>query len=213
MKTDELIKMLATDVSPVRSLMAEKLIGMALLAGGIVSFILLLMIYGIRPDIGEVSASFAFWMKLGVPLASVGMGLVLVFMLAHPGKRPGIGYWILVIPVVVLWGWAIWTWGAADPGMRSGLLWGKTWKVCILNIMLLSLPVGAATFFALRHLAPTRPVLTGAVAGWFSGGVGASIYALHCPEMAAPFLAVWYVLGMAVPSAIMAYFGHRYLRW
>ncbi|SNR59914.1 hypothetical protein SAMN05192560_0029 [Methylobacillus rhizosphaerae] len=213
MKTDELIKMLATGVSPVRSLMAEKLIGMALLAGSVISLILLWMIYGIRPDLGEVSTSVAFWMKLGVPLASVGIGLVLIFILAHPGKRPGIGYWALVIPVAVLWAWAIWTWAAADPGIRPELLWGKTWKVCILNITFLALPVGAAILFALRRLAPTRPVLTGAIAGWCAGGAGASVYALHCPEMAAPFLAVWYVLGMMVPSAIMAYLGHRCLRW
>ena len=44
----------------------------------------------------------------------------------------------------------------------------------------------------------------GAAAGWLAGGVGAAAYALHCPEMDAPFLAVWYVLGMCVPTALGA---------
>jgi hypothetical protein len=33
------------------------------------------------------------------------------------------------------------------------------------------------------------------------------------PELQAPFLAVWYVLGMAVPVAVGALLGPRVLRW
>ena len=36
---------------------------------------------------------------------------------------------------------------------------------------------------------------------------------LHCPEPAAPFLAIWYLLGMLVPTAIGAWLGPRLLRW
>ncbi|MCB5185311.1 DUF1109 domain-containing protein [Methylobacillus gramineus] len=213
MKTDELINILSTGAQPVPQHAAEKRISMALLAGVVISFILLLMIYGIRPDLKEISTSVAFWMKLGVPLANVIIGFIFVFALAHPGKLPKLGYWVLAIPIVVLWGWALWAWNATDPTARLELLWGKTWRVCILNITFLALPVGATALLALRNLAPTKPVLTGAIAGWLAGSAGASVYALHCPEMAPPFLAVWYVLGMIVPSAMMAYMGHRYLRW
>jgi hypothetical protein len=213
MKTDELIKMLATGAEPVAQHATEKLVAKSLLIGTAISFILLIMIYGIRPDLREVSTSFAFWMKLGVPLANVIIGLCFVFILAHPGKSLKIGYWILALPILVLWLWAFETWMGTDPNLHSELLWGKTWKVCVMNITFLALPAGVATLFILRELAPTKPVLTGAIAGWLSGSIGASVYALHCPEMAAPFLAVWYVLGMLVPTAVMAYVGHRGLRW
>jgi hypothetical protein len=46
-----------------------------------------------------------------------------------------------------------------------------------------------------------------------AGGAGAAVYALHCPELQAPFLAVWYVLGMAIPVAAGALLGPRLLRW
>ena len=36
---------------------------------------------------------------------------------------------------------------------------------------------------------------------------------LHCPEMAAPFVAVWYLLGMLIPAAVGALIGKRLLRW
>jgi hypothetical protein len=39
------------------------------------------------------------------------------------------------------------------------------------------------------------------------------VYALHCPELAAPFLAIWYLLGMLIPTAIGAWLGPRPLRW
>ena len=48
---------------------------------------------------------------------------------------------------------------------------------------------------------------------YFAGALGALVYALHCPEMATPFLAVWYVAGMAIPTALGAVLGPRLLRW
>jgi hypothetical protein len=213
MKTDELIEMLATGVEPVAQHANEKALGQALLAGAFISLLLLITIYGIRPDLSSVSTSFAFWMKLGVPLSSALMALVFVIRLSRPGRSGHAAYWLLPLPVAVLWLWAIASWLGTDASQHADMIWGKTWRVCIMNITLLAVPVGALTLLTLRNLAPTRPALTGALAGWLAGSSGASIYALHCPEMAAPFLAIWYVLGMLVPTAIMAYVGHRSLRW
>ncbi|MNT33639.1 hypothetical protein D3C72_1695780 [compost metagenome] len=93
------------------------------------------------------------------------------------------------------------------------LLMGQSWRICALSIGFMALPVFAATFVALRGLAPTRPALAGAAAGALAGGVGASVYALHCMELTAPFLAVWYVSGIAVPVLLGAALGPRLLRW
>jgi hypothetical protein len=38
-------------------------------------------------------------------------------------------------------------------------------------------------------------------------------YALYCPEMAAPFVAIWYLLGMLIPAAAGAVLGPLLLRW
>jgi hypothetical protein len=62
-------------------------------------------------------------------------------------------------------------------------------------------------------LAPTRLALAGAAAGLLSGAGGALIYALYCTEMAAPFISIWYLLGMMIPAAVGAMLGRQLLRW
>ncbi|RZL99605.1 MAG: DUF1109 domain-containing protein, partial [Variovorax sp.] len=89
----------------------------------------------------------------------------------------------------------------------------RTWRVCAENIAMLSVPVFLAAIWTLKGLAPVRPALAGAGAGALSGASGAAVYALHCPELAAPFIAIWYVLGMALPVVAGALMGPRLLRW
>jgi hypothetical protein len=78
---------------------------------------------------------------------------------------------------------------------------------------MLSVPVFVAVMLAMKGLAPTRLRLAGAAAGLASGSLGALVYTLHCPEMAAPFLSIWYLLGVLIPTGIGALLGPRLLRW
>jgi len=55
--------------------------------------------------------------------------------------------------------------------------------------------------------------LAGAAAGLFSGALGAFVYALHCPELSPAFIGTWYVLGIAIPTALGALTAPRSLRW
>jgi hypothetical protein len=93
------------------------------------------------------------------------------------------------------------------------LVLGHSWRVCPFNIVLLSVPVFPAVFWAMRGLAPTRPRVAGAVAGLLSSALATIAYCLHCPEMSPAFWAVWYVVGMLLPAAIGAWQGPRLLRW
>ena len=77
----------------------------------------------------------------------------------------------------------------------------------------MSLPLFAAVFWALRQLAPTRLALAGAGAGLLAGAAGATVYAFHCTENAAPFIAIWYTVGIAVAALIGAGIGRWALRW
>jgi hypothetical protein len=93
------------------------------------------------------------------------------------------------------------------------MLRGISWTVCSANIALLSLPVFVALVWLMKGLAPTRLRLSGAAAGLAAGAVAALVYTLHCPELEAPFLALWYVLGMLIPAAFGAVAGPWLLRW
>ena len=139
----------------------------------------------------------------------------------------------LILHVYVQMAW-VWLWAAiylAALGLERWLLGDvvrnpdtppAAWRRWIILVMpavtsatfgFLSLPLFASTLWALKGLAPTRLALAGASAGLLSGALGALVYSLHCPESAAPFLAVWYVLGIAIPTLAGALLGPRVLRW
>jgi hypothetical protein len=90
---------------------------------------------------------------------------------------------------------------------------GQTALVCPLLIALVSTPMFIAFVWLMRSLAPTRLRVAGAAAGFAAGAIGALVYSLHCPEYAAPFLGLWYVLGMLLPTLVGALAGPRLLRW
>jgi len=214
MKTDELIGLLAADASPVPRHVGERRFALALLVGGLLALAWVAGQYGLRADLAAVALTAPFALKLAMPLTVAVYALVVVFRLAHPGARVRPAWrWGLVLPVGLLWLWAVAVLATAAPDTRADLVLGQTWRVCVFNVTATALPVGVALFWALRGLAPTRPVATGAAAGWLAGAVGATVYALHCPEMDAPFLAVWYVLGMAVCAGLGALAGRWALRW
>lgn len=213
MKTDELIAMLASGVAPVASDGARKRFQTALLLGSLGALAVMLLGYGVRRDLAQAVALPMFWAKLAFPLAMAIPALLLTSRLSHPGQRLGRAWMVLPLPWLALAGLAIWVLTHAAPQERWALVTGQTWLSCAFSIALISVPVLVGVLWAMKGLAPTRPALAGACAGLLSAAVGAVVYSLHCPEMQAPFLAIWYLLGMLIPAAAGALIGAKYLRW
>jgi hypothetical protein len=90
---------------------------------------------------------------------------------------------------------------------------GSNSRVCMTAVPLLSLPLLAASLIGLRHGAPTRPALAGALAGLLSAGLAATLYAAHCPDDSPLFVATWYSIGTALVTAIGALLGSKVLRF
>ncbi|WPH18284.1 DUF1109 domain-containing protein [Variovorax paradoxus] len=213
MKTDDLVAMLATGATPAPRRAAGRRLALALIAGLPLSFAILFTEYGLRRDLVQAMFWPMFWVKVLFPLCIAAAAFVAVQRLARPGvpvRRAWIG---IAVPVLAVWGMAALAWFNAPAEERMPLLMGESWRVCALSIGLMALPVFAAALLALKGLAPTRPALAGAAAGALAGGVGAAVYALHCMELTAPFLAVWYVSGIALPVLAGAVLGPRLLRW
>jgi hypothetical protein len=78
---------------------------------------------------------------------------------------------------------------------------------------LLSLPLLAAALIGLRHGAPTRPAIAGAIAGLLSAGLAATLYASHCTDDSPLFVAFWYTLATALVAAVGALIGSRMLKY
>ena len=89
----------------------------------------------------------------------------------------------------------------------------QTWRVCTLNIALISVPVFVAALVALRQLAPTRLAVAGACAGAMAARRARRCMRCIAPRLALPFLAVWYVAAIALVAGLGAVLGRRLLRW
>ena len=213
MKTDDLVSLLATGVTPVAPAAATRRIALALAIGVPLSVAIMMVDWGVRRDLALAMLWPMFWFKLLFPVAIAASAFVAVQRLARPGVPAGRAWIALALPVLAVWGLALVVWFAAPAAERPPLLWGHTWRGCAFSIAIISSPVFFASLVALKGLAPTRPALAGAGAGALAGGAGAAVYALHCPELTAPFLAVWYVAGIALPVLAGALVGHRLLRW
>ena len=213
MKTDDLIHLLATDDQPVQTAAIEQRFVIASGAGIAGAGVLMLTLFGLRPDLLATMALPMFWGKLVFAAALAAAGVALLRRMARPGMALGHAALWLAVPPLVLWAMALWALSQVSAAERMPLILGSTWRTCPFNIAALSVPAFVAGFWALKGAAPTHLVWAGAGAGLLAGALGALVYALHCPEMAAPFLAVWYVAGMAIPTALGAVLGPRLLRW
>lgn len=213
MKTEDLLAWLASDAVPVSHSAQARRFALTLALSAGAALLLMLVLLGPRPDLGQAAVLPMFWLKLAFPAVVALAAAVAVQRLGHPGMRLGRVAIGVAAPVAAIWLLSAIVLMSAEPDGRSALIWGATWKECPLSIAALSVPVLVAAFWAVRQLAPTRARLAGAAAGLFAGATGALVYALHCTEMEAPFLAVWYVAGMLIPTAAGAMLGPRWLRW
>jgi hypothetical protein len=213
MNTDELINMLASNAPAVDRQVVARRFRTAVVIGLLLALLMLLTFFGIRPDIGEIAATPLFWAKLALPAALLGGALLVTTRLARPGVAVGSGWATLAAPVIAVWLVALGLLLSVSANSRWALVLGETWRVCPLNIALLSIPTFLCVFWAIRGLAPTRLRLAGGAGGLLAGSMATLAYSLHCPEMSVAFWAVWYVLGMLIPTAIGALLGPRLLRW
>lgn len=213
MKTDDLIGLLAAGAPPVPPRALERRFALAMLLGFAAAAVVVVLGYGVRPDLAASMQVPMGWVKFGFAALLAALAGAAALRLARPGMPAGGALLRTLLPFALLWAMAAWTLAAAAPDARMPLLMGSTWRSCPFSIAALSVPGLAALLWAMREAAPTQLRLAGAGAGLLSGALSTLAYALHCPEMQAPFMAVWYVLGIAIPTVLGALLGPRVLRW
>jgi hypothetical protein len=213
MKTDELIDALSQRPEPVDARDPVRRLLVAAALGLAAALPLMLWQLGLNPELAVDAHRPMFWVKFAVVFAVAVASAVLLLRLGRPGSAVRRAGQATAAPFLALWTLAVLVLLAAAPGERLSLVMGSSWNFCPIAITLLSLPALFMLFAAARSLAPTRLRLAGAATGLCAGAVGTLAYLLHCPEMEAPFVAVWYVLGMALPAALGALLGRRLLVW
>ena len=213
MRTDELVTLLATGAGAVPPNQAARRFTAAAGWSVLGAALLMIALLGPRHDLAKAVLLPMFWVKFGFVACLSAAGLLAALRLSRPGERLA---WVpiaLAAPVIAIWLLAALVLAQADQVQHMVLFFGATWGSCPFLIALLSAPGFAAAIWAMKGLAPTRLRLAGAAAGLLSGALGALVYSVHCPELGAPFIGFWYLLGMLIPTAVGALLGPRLLRW
>jgi hypothetical protein len=212
METEQLIRTLAADnlhrARPVGFVLA-----LALLAAAPVSTAMFLAGLGVRPDVMTAMHNPFFDLKFVVTLALAISAIGVSLHLSRPEASLRGWAWLLLIPAGILAA-AI----ASEMMMPQRLpmmtrLIGTNSRVCMTAIPLMSLPLLAAALIGLRHGAPARPAVAGAIAGLLSAGLAATLYASHCTDDSPLFVATWYTISTALVTAVGALAGSRVLRF
>src|SRR6478752_4693646 len=196
METDQLIRTLAADNTQ-RPRPVGFMLALALVAAAPVSILMFFMTLGVRPDVMTAMHNPFFDLKFAVTLALAVAAIMVSLHLSRPeALLRGFG-WLLVIPAGIL------TAGIGGEMMMPQRLpmmtrlVGKNSWICLMAIPLMSLPLLAGALIGLRHGAPARPAVAGAIAGLVSAGLAATLYAAHCSDDSPLFVATWYTLATA----------------
>jgi hypothetical protein len=212
METDQLIRTLAADNAH-RARPVGFVLALWLLAALPVSVAMLLAGLGVRPDVMMAMHNPFFDLKFLVTLALAVPALAISLHLSRPEASLRGRAWLLLIPAGLLLA------GIASEMMlpqrlpMMTRLVGSNSRLCMTAIPLMSLPFLAAALIGLRHGAPTRPAVTGAIAGLLSAGLAATLYASHCTDDSPLFVATWYTIATVIVTAIGALAGSRVLRF
>ena len=213
MKTEDWVSMLATGVDAIDPKRTARRHLLAITAGLLGALALTGGMLRLNPALSHIVAEPMFWVREAYCAALALLGFAAVTRLARPGIRLGFVPAGAVTVVMVMWIFAATVLLRAPAQNRSHLLFGTSAAVCPFLIALVAVPLFIAILWVLRDLAPTRLRMAGAAAGFAAGSLGALVYSLHCPELAAPFLGSWYLLGMLIPTSLGAWLGPRLMRW
>jgi hypothetical protein len=212
METDQLIRTLAADNAH-RARPVGFVLTLALLSAAPVSVAMFAAGLGVRPDAMAAMHNPFFDLKFAVTLTLAISAIAAALHLSRPETSLHGWAWLLVIPAGLLVAGASGEMMLPQRLPMMTRLVGSNSRVCLIAIPLMSLPLLAAALIGLRHGAPSRPAITGAIAGLASAGLAATLYASHCTDDSPLFVATWYSIGTALVAAIGALAGSRVLRF
>jgi hypothetical protein len=212
MDTEQLIRSLAADNSHHARPVGYMLM-LALLAAAPVSLLIFFAELGVRPDIMTAMRNPFFDLKFAVTLALAISAVAVALHLSRPeASLRGFG-WYLLIPAGLLVAGISGEMMMPQRAPMMTRLVGNNSKFCMTFIPVISLPLLLAALLGLRHGAPSRPALSGAIAGLLSAGLAATLYASHCTDDSPLFVATWYTLATALVAAVGALIGSRVLKY
>lgn len=212
MDTNDLIKALAADTR--RPGLSMNAVWFAACAGALVlAGLVFSVLLGPRPDIAIVAETVRFLFKfvVTIALAAAAFGAMRVAAWPEADLRKLLPY-LAIAPALVVGGVVLELFAVPRDAWATRLI-GTNSLLCLTFIPLIGLAPLGLFLLALRYGAPSRPALSGALAGLAAGGIAATFYAAHCPDDSPLFVATWYTIAV-LGLALLGILGARWLvRW
>lgn len=212
MRTEDLIKALDADARS-KAMPQDSAWWLAVAAAAVIAATVFWLTIGPRPDIMAAMHTMRFLAKFVFTIALGVSAFALIRALSTPGASTArAAAWMAVAPLLVVVAVALELFAVPSPEWGRRLV-GTNWYICLTFIPLIGIGPLAVFLAALRHGAPTRPMLAGAVAGLLAGGLSATFYAAHCFDDSPLFVATWYTLAIVILTALGAIGGRLFVRW
>lgn len=162
----------------------------AISGAAIASLGLIIVVFGIRPDLMDADVALIVTAKLAFSLMAVGLSSIFLTKLTHADGAHRSTLVLMSLPL--LGAMALATLGMfADPNWDA-MIRGDRWIRCLVSVPIMTVLPFITIMCAVRAASPADAARTGALVGLVSSAVSVTAYALHCPLDPAPFVALWF---------------------
>lgn len=212
MQTEDLIRALAADATPVKRLVRPGRRTITWLTISVVYIAAVVLFMGLRPDLSTKLAEPRFLVEVGAAFLTSIMAAAAAFCAGCPG-RP---LWerLAPLPFLAIWlgslgegCWRDWV-GSGPDGLTLQLDF-----LCFPTIVAVSIAPAVLIFSMLRQGAPIAPVATTALGTLAAAALAAAGLRLFHPQDASVMVLVWQFGSVAALAGVGALFGRRLLRW
>jgi len=212
MRSEDLIKALATDAAPVRRLASPMArLGVWLTASAAYTGVIV-AIMGVRPDLPLRLTDPHFAIELSATFMTSMLAAAAAFCAGCPG-RP-IWERFAPLPALALWFFSLGE-GCRQSIVHAGAL-GLRFQLdflCFPSILLVSIVPGTLILVMIRHGAPIAPVSTSALAALAAAALGATGLRLFHEQDASAMILVWQFGSVALLACLGALAGRKILPW
>jgi hypothetical protein len=211
-KTDDLIKALAAD-TPMRQWPLAPVFAMSILAGLAIAVAYFQYRLGVRGNAWESLGTIRYPFKFVVTLSLALPAVYATYRLSRPNGDLG-NWWLalLAAPVLLAAGVALELISVPAELWKTRLI-GHNSTACMYFIPIIALAPLAAMIAVLRYGAVTQPRLAALAAGLAAAGIGATLYASHCPDDSPLFVATWYTVATGFVVLVSLLVVPRIVRW
>lgn len=211
MTTERLLDDLATGLSPVRRQNGLRDAGL-LLALAMAELGLFLRLGMARHDMHHAMHGPAFWWKVGGTglIALAASWIAIRSFTPDVSPRRGLQWLAALVVATILLGWL--TVDAHTGPIMTRLSW-RNGVMCMIVMMLLSLPFVGALALLMRRGAACRPGPSALAAGIAAANWGAFVFAFRCRGDDPLYVTVWYLAGCGLGTLVARWLLPRTARW